>query len=237
MPSARSLINIAIDGYSSCGKSTLARDLAARLRYSYVDTGAMYRAISLFGMREGYLEKGGEVQVEDLANALEKVSIDFAPDPETGESKVLLNGEEVGDALRSPGVSEKVSHVATMTEVRRKLVKIQKQIAKKKGVVMDGRDIGTVVLPDAELKFFVTADEEVRAERRYRELSEKGFAASMEEVRKNVRERDHQDKNRQESPLQKAADAILLDTTELTPGDQLNIALDHFERVTGSYNR
>lgn len=229
--SARPLINIAIDGYSSCGKSTLAKSLAAHLLYAYVDTGAMYRAITLFAIREGILAEGS-LDRDALSKALEKVDIDFIPKAENGKSHVILNGEDVEERIRSMEVSDSVSDVASVPEVRQKLVKIQKRIAAKKGVVMDGRDIGTVVLPDAELKFFVTADEKVRAKRRYRELVDNGYEVEMEEVLKNIRDRDHQDTHREESPLQRAEDAILLDTTHLTPQEQLEEALKHFEQVT-----
>lgn len=226
-------INIAIDGYSSCGKSTLAKALAARLHYAYVDTGAMYRAITLFALRYD-LVRDGEVCKEELLEGLDRAHIDFVPDGESGKSYVMLNGENVEEEIRSLQVSDSVSTVASIAEVRQKLVKIQKRIASKKGVAMDGRDIGTVVLPDAELKFFVTADIEVRAERRYRELVENGYAVSMEDVRKNIRERDQEDMNREESPLKRADDAILIDTTDLTPQEQLDEALSHFERITRS---
>jgi cytidylate kinase len=233
MESSPDPINIAIDGYSSCGKSTLAKALAARLHYAYVDTGAMYRAITLFALRYD-LVRGGEVDQDGLLEGLDRVHIDFVPDGESGKSHVLLNGENVEEQIRSMQVSDSVSTVASIAEVRRKLVKIQKRIAAKKGVVMDGRDIGTVVLPEAELKFFVTADLEVRAERRYRELVDNGYAVSMEEVRKNIRERDQEDMNREESPLKRSDEAILIDTTDLTPQEQLDEALTHFQRVTRS---
>lgn len=230
MGSPNPLINIAIDGYSSCGKSTLAKGLAARLRYAYVDTGAMYRAITLFAVRND-VARNGSVDEEQLLEVLERVHIDFVPDEESGESSVFLNGEKVDELIRSMEVSDHVSSVASIPQVRQKLVKIQKRIGDKKGVVMDGRDIGTVVLPDAELKFFMTADEAVRVNRRYAELREKGYEISREEVRQNIRDRDHEDTHRKESPLQRAEDAILLDTTDLTPQEQLDRALEHCESV------
>ncbi len=232
MESSGKAINIAIDGHSSCGKSTLAKGLAARLHYAYVDTGAMYRAITLFGIRHG-LVRDGELDKGGLLEAIDQARIDFVPDADTGRSWVMLNGEAVEEAIRSMEVSHSVSEVAAIPEVRQKLVEIQKRIAEKKGVVMDGRDIGTVVLPEAELKFFVTADEKVRAERRYRELAEKGHTVSFEEILENIRERDHEDTHREESPLRQAPDAVLLDTTDLTPQEQLDLALEHFERVVG----
>lgn len=235
MEATSSRINIAIDGYSSCGKSTLAKALAERLRYAYVDTGAMYRAITLFAIRSGWIE-GGTLDQQALLEGLDEVELDFVPDEASGKSSVLLNGENVDEAIRSPNVSHHVSQVASIPEVRQKLVKVQKRIAEKKGVVMDGRDIGTVVLPNAELKFFVTADEKVRAERRYLELKEKGFDTSFEEVLQNIRERDHEDTHREESPLRRASDAILIDTTELSPQEQLESAMAYFEEVTGAKN-
>ncbi len=233
MDASSTRINIAIDGYSSCGKSTLAKALAERIRYAYVDTGAMYRAITLYAIRSGWVGQGS-FDEDALLKGADEVDLNFVPDEASGKSSVHLNGENVDEAIRDPQVSEHVSQVASLPEIRKKLVKIQKRIAEKKGVVMDGRDIGTVVLPDAELKFFVTADEEVRAERRYRELEEKGYSTSFEEVLQNIRERDHEDTHREESPLRQASDAILIDTTHLTPEGQLELALEHFERVTGA---
>lgn len=232
MEPSNALINIAIDGYSSCGKSTLAKGMAARLHYAYVDTGAMYRAITLFAIRNRVIFDG-QVNEKGLLEALDRVHIDFVPDTDTGRSLVMLNGETVEDAIRGMEVSNSVSSVASIPEVRQKLVHIQKRIAEKKGVVMDGRDIGTVVLPNAELKFFVTADEKVRAERRFRELTENGDAVTLEEVLENIRERDHEDTHREESPLQRAPDAILIDTTDRTPQEQLDVALEYFEGVVG----
>lgn len=223
-------INIAVDGYSSCGKSTLAKGLAARLHYAYVDTGAMYRAITLFAIQNHVIQEG-TVDPEALSEALERVHIDFVPDKLSGKSAVILNGENVEDMIRSMEVSESVSEIAAIPEVRKKLVKIQKRIGKKKGVVMDGRDIGTVVLPDAELKIFLTAELEVRTDRRYRELKENGYAVSREEIRRNIEERDHQDVHREESPLQQAPDAVLIDNTDLTPQEQLDVALEYVRQV------
>lgn len=203
-------ITIAVDGYSSCGKSTMAKFLAKELNYTYVDTGAMYRAVALYALRNGYA-KGNEVDSAGLENALDKIDVAFG-----GDGHVLLNGEDVESEIRSMQVSGCVYKVSSIAAVRAKLVEMQRKIGKNGGVVMDGRDIGTVVFPDAELKIFVTASAETRAQRRFLELRAKGDSASYEEVLDNIRKRDYADENRAVSPLRKAPDAVVLDNGNLT---------------------
>lgn len=214
-------INIAIDGYSACGKSTLARQLAKKLNYIYVDTGAMYRAVALFCL-ENKIDWTKEAEIE---NALSAVSVLFRKS-KNGENETFLNGKNVEDDIRGREVSNIVSLVSAVSAVRRFLVKQQKNMSKQKGVVMEGRDIGTVVLPDAELKIFVTADFETRVHRRFSELRNKNQEASFDEVKKNLAARDYQDTHRSDSPLQQAEDAKLLDNTHLTRAEQLQIAYD-----------
>jgi cytidylate kinase len=209
-------IIIAIDGYSSCGKSTFAKAVAAKLGYIFIDTGAMYRAVTLYAMRGGMVEDR-----ERLVAALPEVRIEFRFDPAAGRSDVYLNGENVETEIRRIDVSERVSTVSSIPEVRAKLVAMQQEMGRAKGVVMDGRDIGTVVFPGAELKIFMTADPEVRAERRYRELTAKGERVSMEEIERNIRERDRQDETRVVSPLRRAADAVVLDNSRMTVAEQM----------------
>jgi cytidylate kinase len=201
-------INIAIDGHSSCGKSSTSKLLAARLHYKYIDTGAMYRAVTLYILENGV---NGEDEHE-LAHALDSIEIDFRLAGDSG-SRTILNGRDVEEAIRTMEVSGNVSAVSTISAVRRKLVEQQREIARGKGVVMDGRDIGTVVLPDAELKVFMTAAIEVRAERRYLELQQNGVHTSLSAVMENLAERDRIDSSREDSPLRKADDAIVLDTS------------------------
>ncbi len=209
-------IIIAIDGYSSCGKSTFAKAVAAKLGYIFIDTGAMYRAVTLYAMRGGMVEDR-----ERLVAAVPEVRIEFRFDPAAGRSDVYLNGENVETEIRRIDVSERVSTVSSIPEVRAKLVAMQQEMGRAKGVVMDGRDIGTVVFPGAELKIFMTADPEVRAERRYRELTAKGERVSMEEIERNIRERDRQDETRVVSPLRRAADAVVLDNSRMTVAEQM----------------
>ena len=222
-------INIAIDGYSSCGKSTLAKQLAKKLHYIYVDTGAMYRSVALFALENGFFES--DFDKEKLINSLNQITIRF----ERNENglQTILNGENVEESIRSMRVSERVSEVAAIPEVRKKLVSQQQEMGKEKGVVMDGRDIGTVVFPDAELKIFMTASPSVRAQRRYDELKAKGKEASMEEVKKNLEHRDYIDTHRSSDPLRQADDALVLDNTDLTPDEQLQKALDWAEERIG----
>lgn len=219
-----SKITIAIDGYSSCGKSTLAKALAAKLGYSYVDTGAMYRAITLFCLRNNILVDG-ELDVTALEEALPHIHVSFQFNPITRTSETYLNGENVEKELRTMEVSGNVSQVSAVKEVRSKMVALQRALGRDKGVVMDGRDIGTNVFPNAELKLFMMADKEVRVQRRLDELTSKGQQVSFDEVRKNLEDRDYQDTHRKENPLSKARDAIVLDNTDLNREQQLEYVL------------
>ncbi|HZH68130.1 MAG TPA: (d)CMP kinase [Chitinophagales bacterium] len=216
-------IIIAIDGHSGCGKSTTAKAIARKLGYTYIDTGAMYRAVTLFFLNN-------EVDTNDhtaVSNALSQIKIDFRRNPESQQLDTYLNGENVEQIIRSPKVASSVSTVAAISDVRKTLVQLQKEIAKNKGVVMDGRDIGTVVFPEAECKFFMTANIDVRAERRLKELNEKGITSTLQEVKDNLEQRDDVDSNRVDSPLVKADDAILIDTSYITVDEQIRISLDH----------
>ncbi len=213
-------MTIAVDGYSSCGKSTFARRIAAELGYIYIDSGAMYRALTLFGIENGLINRG-EVNELELIDALAGVTIDFIYDDTNGQYLIRMNGRVVEDEIRSMAVSENVSPVSKLAEVREKMVRLQRAIGGKHGVVMDGRDIGTVVFPDAEIKIFMTADPGIRAERRFLELREKGIPASLDAVEKNIRERDHLDETREISPLRKADDAVLLDNSHLSVEEQM----------------
>lgn len=214
-------INIAIDGYSSCGKSTLANQLAKKLNYIFIDSGAMYRAITLYFLRNHINWENTEAVVA----ALPEIHLDFEYDTEKNQSHILLNGEDVSLLVRDMLVSENVSAVSTIKEVREFAVAQQQQMGKKKGVVMDGRDIGTTVFPTAALKIFVTADIAVRVERRFKEMLEKGMTASIEEVQNNLEMRDYIDSNREFSPLRKADDAKVLDNSNLTREEQFELAL------------
>lgn len=209
-------IIIAIDGYSSCGKSTFAKALAARLGYIFIDTGAMYRAVTLYAMREGIADRP-----QAVVDALPKIEIAFRFNPESGRSEVYLNGENVEREIRRIDVSNQVSTISSIPEVRAKLVALQQAMGEARGVVMDGRDIGTVVFPNAELKIFMTADPRVRAERRYKELQAKGEEVSLADIEKNVRERDRQDETRAVSPLRRAEDAVVLDNSHMTVEEQM----------------
>ena len=212
-------IIIAIDGYSSCGKSTLAQALASRLNYIYVDSGAMYRAVTLYFL-ENSIHLDDEEAVHD---ALQDITITFLYEPGEIRSSTYLNGENVEAKIRDVAVTKNVSPVSTLKAVRKALVKQQQSIGNNRGIVMDGRDIGTVVFPDAELKIFMTADFEVRVRRRYVELREKGMNVDLEYVRENLRERDRIDSTREESPLKKAPDAVILDNSFLTEQEQLEL--------------
>ncbi len=214
-------IVIAIDGFSSCGKSTLAKQLAKELNYTFVDSGAMYRAITLYFLREHINWN----HTKEVNMALQEIALDFEMNDQTGNSDILLNDENIESFIRDMLVSEKVSDVAAIKEVREFAVVQQQKMGKKKGIVMDGRDIGTTVFPDAELKIFVTADPDVRVERRFKELYEKNHNISIEDVKENLEMRDYMDSNREVSPLRKADDAIVLDNTNLTREEQLKLAL------------
>lgn len=216
-------IVIAIDGYSSCGKSTLAKALAKKLNFIYIDSGAMYRAVTVYFLRH-QVDLTNDTEIE---NALEHIEISF--DAKDYNSHVLLNGEDVSEEIRQMHVSEQVSPVSAIKQVRTAMVKQQQKLGQSKNIVMDGRDIGTTVFPHAQIKLFMTADPKIRAERRYKELLGKGEKVSMEEVFDNLAQRDYMDTNREESPLTRAEDAIILDNTNLTEADQLNFAI---EKVT-----
>lgn len=218
-------ITIAVDGFSSTGKSTIAKQLAKHLGYVYVDTGAMYRAVAYFAMKEKIIHPNG-FEVENLVKNLNKISITFKYNADLGYSETYLNGKNVEKEIRSIEVSEYVSKVAEISEVRAKLVEEQQQMGKHKGIVMDGRDIGTVVFPEAELKLFITSAPYIRAQRRYEELLAKGDSVTFEQVLHNVTQRDYIDTNRSDSPLKKAVDAIELDNTHLTKEEQFKRILD-----------
>ena len=213
-------ITIAIDGHSSCGKSTMAKELARQLGYVYVDTGAMYRTVTLFAMRHNLFLADGEVDTDALRKCMPEIEVSFRFNEETGRPDAYLNGECEEKVIRSIEVSNHVSKVAAIPFVREAMVDQQRRMGAEKGIVMDGRDIGTTVFPDAELKIFVTASSKVRAQRRYDELKEKGMPADFDEILKNVEERDYIDSHREVSPLRQAPDALLLDNSEMTIPEQ-----------------
>ena len=209
-------ITIAIDGHSSCGKSTMAKDLAKRIGYIYVDTGAMYRSVTLYALRNGLFNANGTIKEEELKAQMGNIKISFQLNKATGRPDTYLNGENVENQIRTMEVSSHVSVIAALPFVRAALVEQQQQMGAEKGIVMDGRDIGTVVFPNAELKVFVTASPEVRAQRRYDELKAKGMKANFGDILKNVQERDYIDSHRATSPLRKAEGAIELDNSNIT---------------------
>ncbi|MDE7465146.1 MAG: (d)CMP kinase [Muribaculaceae bacterium] len=225
-------IIIAVDGYSSSGKSTMARDLAARIGYIYVDSGAMYRAVTLYALRHGMATPEGNLDAEALNAALPDISISFSPAGADGRQHTLLNGEDVEKEIRSMEVSGMVSPVAALPEVRHRLTELQREFGRRRGIVMDGRDIGTTVFPDAEMKVFVNASPEVRAKRRVLELRAKGENVNFEEVLDNIRERDHIDTTRKESPLVQAADAHVLDNDSMTIPQQMDWLLNLYNSIT-----
>ncbi len=213
-------IVIAIDGFSSCGKSTFAKAIAKRMGYIFIDTGAMYRAVTLYALEHGAI-RSGIVHEEEVVRLLDEITITFRFNPERGASDIYVNGAFVEGKIRTIEVSNCVSAVSAIAEVRQKLVAMQQEMGRKRGVVMDGRDIGTVVFPDAELKIFMTADPRVRAQRRYDELTAKGDSVSLEEIEQNVRDRDYQDMHRAISPLRQADDAVVLDNSTMTVEEQM----------------
>jgi cytidylate kinase len=223
-------ITIAIDGYSSCGKSTLAKDLARTIGYTYIDSGAMYRAVTLYSLEHGFFE-GDTLDLKKLREALPNIAISFQKNPETGQSETYVNGRSVEKEIRSMAVADKVSPIAAVGFVREEMVKQQQNLGHEKGIVMDGRDIGTVVFPDAELKFFITATLEVRAQRRLKELIDKGENATFKTVLHNLSKRDHIDSTRKDGPLKKAQDAIEIDNTNLTMAEQNRKVLACFEEI------
>ncbi|MGV8138722.1 MAG: (d)CMP kinase [Mangrovibacterium sp.] len=223
-------IMIAVDGHSSCGKSTLAKELAKALGYIYLDSGAMYRAVTLFAIRN-QLTENGKVDEQRLIDRLNEIKIDFRFNPVTRQNDTFLNDENVEEEIRRIAVSSYVSPVATIAEVRHALVKQQQEMGCSKGIVMDGRDIGTVVFPQAELKLFMTATPEVRAQRRYDELKAKGLQVNYQEILENIQERDRIDSGREISPLKKADDALVLDNSYLTRREQLDWTLDKVREI------
>ena len=224
-------IIIAIDGFSSCGKSTMAKALARNIGYLYFDSGAMYRAVALFCMQNGLIN-GEEIDTAALRERLNEIHISFEADPDTKISVTLLNGVNVEHEIRSLEVSQYVSKVAALDFVRSAMVDQQREMGKQKGIVMDGRDIGTTVFPDAEMKVFVTASAEVRAQRRYDELVARGDNPDFNDILENVLQRDHIDQTREVSPLRKADDALLLDNSDLTREEQMNWLVETFNKLT-----
>ncbi|MEJ5092490.1 (d)CMP kinase [Sphingobacterium faecium] len=219
---------IAIDGFSSCGKSTVAKALAKKLKFVFIDSGAMYRAVTLYFIREG-------IDVEDyaaVAQALENIHIDFIPNLE--KTEIHLNDEDISDEIRQMYISDKVSEVSTIKAVRQAMVAQQQKLGRRRNIVMDGRDIGTTVFPDADMKIFMTADPQVRANRRYLELTNKGEQVTMDEIVKNLAHRDHIDSTREESPLRKADDAIILNNSYMTQEDQLKFVIEEYTKRRAS---
>ena len=227
-------ITIAIDGHSSCGKSTMAKDLARKIGYVYVDTGAMYRAVTLYALRNNLFDTDGGIKEDELKSRMGDISISFRLNTATGRPDTYLNGENVEQEIRTMQVSNRVSPIAAQPFVRQALVAQQQAMGKEKGVVMDGRDIGTVVFPDAELKVFVTASAEVRAQRRYDELKAKGMEADYNDILKNVQERDYIDSHRPTSPLRKADDAIELDNSNMTVDEQNDWLMEKYRQAANS---
>ena len=223
-------ITIAIDGFSSCGKSTMAKDLAREVGYIYIDSGAMYRAVTLYSIENGIFD-GDVIDTEKLKKAIKDIQISFRPNPETGRPDTYLNGVNVENKIRTMGVSSKVSPISALDFGREAMVAQQQAMGKEKGIVMDGRDIGTTVFPDAELKIFVTATPEIRAQRRFDELKAKGQEGSFEEILENVKQRDYIDQHREVSPLRKADDALLLDNSNLSIEQQKEWLSEQFGKI------
>lgn len=227
-------ITIAVDGFSSCGKSTLSKALAKKLGYIFIDSGAMYRGVALYSM-ENNLIQNNIPNEEEIIASLPKISLEFKKNSlHPDKSDLILNGINVEDKIRTPEIAAQVSKIASIKEVRQKLVEEQRKMGISGGIVMDGRDIGSVVFPDAELKLFVTADSEIRAARRFKELQDKGIQSSFEEVLSNLKERDYLDSTREESPLIKVPEAIILDTSHLTPEEQLQVAYELTMKILGN---
>ena len=227
--SSRKIV-IAIDGFSSCGKSTFAKAIAARLGYIFIDTGAMYRAVTLYSLEHGAVVDG-EVQQDKVVELLPQIEISFRFNAERGASDIYVNGVEVEQKIRSIEVSNLVSKISSIAQVREKLVAMQQRMGQERGVVMDGRDIGTVVFPDAELKIYMTADPAVRAQRRYDELTAKGDDVTLEEILENVISRDHADMNREISPLRQAEDAIVLDNSHMSVEEQMAWFMERYDEI------
>ena len=224
-------IIIAIDGHSSCGKSTMAKSLAQELGYIYIDSGAMYRVVTLYALRKGLINSGVPV-IEKIIGELKNIKISFSWDEISGKNTTFLNGENVEEEIRRLEVSQNVSPISTIAEVRHEMVKQQRENGKNKGIVMDGRDIGTVVFPEAELKIFMTASPEIRAQRRFIELKEKGLDVDFNSILQNVEGRDEIDSSREVSPLKKADDALILDNSNLTREEQLKWTLGKVKEIT-----
>lgn len=224
-------ITIAIDGFSSCGKSTMAKDLAREIGYIYIDSGAMYRAVTLYSLQHNLIQ-GETIDTDGLKNQLKDIHISFKLNPETGRPDTYLNGVNVEADIRTMTVSSKVSLIAALDFVRQAMVMQQQEMGKAKGIVMDGRDIGTTVFPDAELKIFVTASPEIRAQRRYDELKGKGQEANFDDILENVKQRDYIDQHREVSPLRKADDALLLDNSHMTIAEQKQWLTEQFNKTT-----
>ena len=224
-------IIIAIDGYSATGKSTFAKKIAAKLKYIFIDTGAMYRAITFYAMKNGLIGGDGIIDRNTLIKKLPLIEISFKYNPGRGASDIYLDGGNIEEEIRTLDVSDNVSAISQIPEVREYLVGIQQKLGEEKGIVIDGRDIGTVVFPEAELKIFMTADPEVRAMRRFRELSEKGIKASLPEILENLRKRDKADTSRRISPLKRAKDALLLDNTNISVEQQMAWVMEKIDKL------
>lgn len=219
-------IIIALDGHSACGKSTLAKAMAKELKYVYIDSGAMYRAVTYFAMEENLISKNKPFDRQAIIHNLSRINISFNYNSRTGKSETFLNGENVEEIIRTIEVSQFVSEVSKIKEVREKLVEFQQRLGKNKAIVMDGRDIGTTVFPKAKLKLWITANNEIRVARRYKELLEKGYKVSLKDVEDNVAQRDYEDSHRKESPLVKAEDAVVLDNSHLSKEETLRQAIE-----------
>jgi CMP/dCMP kinase len=227
-------IIIAVDGYSSCGKSTFAKAIAKVLEYTYIDSGAMYRTVTLFCMRKGFVS-GGVTNNRLIINALPDIHIEFVYNPDLAEYETFLNSENVENEIRGVEVSANVSLISQIPQVRERMVELQRQIGMYRGIVMDGRDIGTVVFPDADLKIFMTASVEIRAKRRYDELTAKGVRVELEKIRENIVSRDITDENRDISPLRRADDAVLLDNSRMSVNEQMNWVMDLiYQKLNGN---
>ncbi len=227
-------INIAIDGFSSCGKSTIAKAIARELNYIYIDSGAMYRAMTLYALQHGYIGVDGSIKESALIAALDLVMINFKYNTDTYRYETYLNGQNVEREIRTLQVSNSVSPISAIKEVRQKLVRMQKRMAESKGVVMDGRDIGTVVLPDAELKLYMTADPEIRAQRRFEELRSMGVDTSLDDVLRNINNRDLIDTTRAHDPLVQAPDAVVVDNSHLTLDEQFQFVMSKVNQKIAS---
>ena len=224
-------ITIAIDGFSSCGKSTMAKDLAREIGYIYIDSGAMYRAVTLYCLDNGLFRADGQIDADRLEREMDRIRISFRLNPTTGRPDTCLNGTDVEERIRTMEVSAHVSPVAALPFVRQALVAQQQEMGREKGIVMDGRDIGTTVFPDAELKVFVTASPEIRAQRRYDELKAKGQEADYADILQNVKQRDYIDQHREVSPLRRADDALLLDNSHLSIAEQKAWLMEQYKKA------